>query len=210
MPVWTLGGLHKKRPKAHDIARCSFFVCDGQALQEWQRIFEAENHRTPLVWLDKACLKQDDIARNLQVLPVSLAGCKGLLILLGDSYPSRLWCMMELFIFLAMGGSMEQITVADLNHKQPVELSMNVQRSDRLTKVLDNFDIKKATCYKVEDAKHLKCVVKECFGSLDFFNDELRRLLGNAITTGAADCASRLSILNELPTSSHHVHDHGM
>jgi hypothetical protein len=40
---------------------------------------------------DKACIPQDDIDRSLACLPVFLAGCERLAILIGESYVTRLW-----------------------------------------------------------------------------------------------------------------------
>ena len=49
-----------------------------------------------LLWLDKACIDQLQIADSLACLPVFLAGCKQLFVLAGPTYASRLWCVMEL------------------------------------------------------------------------------------------------------------------
>lgn len=39
----------------------------------------------------KACIDQENIDANLSSLPVFLAGCKQLVVLAGETYPSRLW-----------------------------------------------------------------------------------------------------------------------
>jgi hypothetical protein len=44
-----------------------------------------------LIWLDKACINQANIEDALSGLPVFLVGCKQLLVLAGQTYPSRLW-----------------------------------------------------------------------------------------------------------------------
>eukprot|EP00962_Isochrysis_galbana_P015402 scaffold4419_cov128-Isochrysis_galbana.AAC.6 len=44
-------------------------------------------------------------------LPVYLAGCRELLVLAGPTYHSRLWCVMEMLVFLRMGGETSRITV---------------------------------------------------------------------------------------------------
>ena len=51
------------------------------------------------------CIDQDNIPEGLMCLPVYLAFCNSLLVLAGSTYRWRLWCVMELFIFLLMGGS---------------------------------------------------------------------------------------------------------
>ena len=64
-----------------------------------------------MVWLDKACIKQTSIEDSLPCLPVYLAGCSRLLVLAGKTYLKRLWCVMELFIFLRMGGEQRHVTI---------------------------------------------------------------------------------------------------
>ena len=44
------------------------------------------------------CIDQTDIEASLASLPVCLAGCKQLLCLVGETYVSRLWCVMERFV----------------------------------------------------------------------------------------------------------------
>ena len=42
----------------------------------------------------QACIDQTDIDANLACLPVFLSGCRELLILVGETYHKRLWCVM--------------------------------------------------------------------------------------------------------------------
>lgn len=64
-----------------------------RALQAWGAEFKAAHGRAPLLWIDRACLDQTDLAAQLPSLPVYLAGCKSLLVLHGPTYLSRLWCV---------------------------------------------------------------------------------------------------------------------
>ena len=90
---------------------------DGAAkyaqLQKWAS--EGEAGARTLVWLDKACIDQAEIAANLSALPVFLSGCQKLLVLAGPTYTSRLWCVVELFTFCKMGGRLEHIRVCELS-----------------------------------------------------------------------------------------------
>ena len=45
-------------------------------------------------------------------LPVFLAGCKQLFIVCGPTYLERLWCVLELFVFIEMGGSIEDVEMS--------------------------------------------------------------------------------------------------
>ena len=60
------------------------------------------------VWLDKACIKQDQTDEEKQMdihaLPVFLSGCRSLVVLAGPTYASA--CVVELFVFLRMGGEL--------------------------------------------------------------------------------------------------------
>jgi len=64
-----------------------------RAIQEFRDEFNALRHREPIVWIDKYCIDQTNIDENLKCLPMSLAGCKGLTIFLGETYLTRLWCL---------------------------------------------------------------------------------------------------------------------
>ena len=50
-----------------------------------------EDPESVMIWLDKACIDQQNIVKSLSALPVFLSGCKELVVLLGPSYASRLW-----------------------------------------------------------------------------------------------------------------------
>ena len=71
---------------------------DGAAkhaqLQAWvaEGLPRSDGAKYPLIWLDKACIDQDAIELNLKCLPVFLSGCRSLVVLVGPTYVSRLWC----------------------------------------------------------------------------------------------------------------------
>lgn len=71
--------------------------------------------RSGLCVADKACIRQDNITANLECLPVFLAGCQRLLVVAGPTYFERLWCIMEIFVFLRMGGDSRRITVVPIS-----------------------------------------------------------------------------------------------
>ena len=104
--------LHE-RAEGLSLGQCDAFFShswrdDGASkytqLCEWAQPFLAESH-TPSIWLDKACIDQNDIDGSLAGLPIFLSGCQTLLILAGETYASRLWCVMELFVLSACGAS---------------------------------------------------------------------------------------------------------
>ena len=74
-----------------------------EALQRVGNQFRKEHRgREPIVWLDKICINQTQIDDDIRCLPVFLMSCQKLLVLCGKTYLSRLWCLLELYIFFSM------------------------------------------------------------------------------------------------------------
>ena len=61
------------------------------ALARWAEDFRKAHGRSPVIWLDKACIDQRSIEDSLKCLPVFLAGCNSLVVLGGKRWPARLW-----------------------------------------------------------------------------------------------------------------------
>ena len=60
-------------------------------LRSWAADFEQAAGRQPVVWLDKACIDQQNIDDALAALPLYLAGCDRLVVVAGPTYAERLW-----------------------------------------------------------------------------------------------------------------------
>ena len=112
-------------------------------------------------------VSQSDIDGNLACLPVFLAGCKELLVLPGATYGLRLWCVMEIFTFIQMGGERERITVR--------ELFAGARSS------LAAFNASKAECFLRKDKHKLLSVIETGFGDLRPFNRVVRTILNERI-----------------------------
>ena len=84
-------------------------------LTEWSRQFEGQKYRLPNIWLDKACIDQTRIDESLAALPIFLQGCVELLVVTGPTYFSRLWCVMELYTFLHVGGRAKDVLLMDID-----------------------------------------------------------------------------------------------
>ena len=113
----------------------------------------------------------------MQALPVFLAGCRTLLVLPGTTYCLRLWCVMELFVFVKMGGTREQIEVRALGGE-------DVNRSLLL------FDAVKAQCFVPADRHRLLAVVESGFGDFEPFNKLVRSLFSGESAGDLAPSAS--------------------
>jgi hypothetical protein len=145
------------------------------ALMDWANGFESRRGRAPRVWLDKACIQQTAIEESLRMLPIFLSGCRTLLILAGRTYTSRLWCVLECFVFLKMGGEPERIQVYPFSEESDKSVQ-EVANSAVVVHRLERFDARRATCFKEDERQHLLSVIRAGFGSLDEFNSTMRGL----------------------------------
>jgi len=154
-----------------------------KALQDWREKFKQEHQgREPKLWIDKYSIDQNNVDDSLACLPVYLAGCRKLLILCGGTYLNRLWCLVEIFIFLQMGGELDNLEVRlldehlktsmlnsfkrQLSHKAemaPLSPSNVNAISDKSTwgfsDQIEHFDPRTATCTKDADTVRLHDVV---------------------------------------------------
>jgi hypothetical protein len=167
--------------------------------------------RYPLVWLDKACIDQQNIEQSLMCLPIFLAGCKELIVLAGPTYAYRLWCVMELFTFVKMGGSTSRIVALPLQPTlktkpttQPSAgeprmsrqtLGSGLQDAQELLEPLLVFEARNAQCFKPEDRQHLLAVIESGFGSFHNFNEVVRLLFRTALQSSIDEArgGSRIS-----------------
>ena len=123
----------------------------------------------------QACINQTDIAANLQALPIFLSGCKELVVLAGLSYPTRLWCVVELFVFIRMGGERDCLRVYELGTISDSETKAAVHSS------LMRFDASKAQCFLTRDRHHLLAVIESGFGDCKPFNAIVRNIFCEAL-----------------------------
>mmetsp|Transcript_102402 Transcript_102402/g.293136 ORF Transcript_102402/g.293136 Transcript_102402/m.293136 type:complete len:667 (-) Transcript_102402:209-2209(-) len=137
-----------------------------RVLNIWATAFEAREGRKPKVWLDKACINQQKISESLAGLPIYLSGCTELVVLMGETYLSRLWCIMEIYTFFRMGGSLERIVILPV--KQPHE---------RMDYHIETFRAENCQCFLEEDRQRLLAVVETGFGNLSRFGHTVKSSL---------------------------------
>jgi len=166
---------------------CDFFLSHSwsdsyqnkwAALRKHAAVFRQQTGRDPTIWLDKMCIDQDNIDAGLAMLPVYLAGCEKLLVVAGHSYTSRLWCVMELFVFFAMGGTADKLQVVTISDDSEIQAS-----SCDSTQSLLQLDVGDAHCFKREDEEHLLAVIEAAFGSFTKFNQTARTMLHQALAS---------------------------
>ena len=121
---------------------------------------------------DKACIDQTNIDQSLACLPVFLSGCQILLIVAGPTYCSRLWCVMEIFTFLRMGGAKERIEIHLIANPDQNQAAAKKE----LTAQLATFNAAEAQCFKQEDRQRLLAVIEAGFGNFSDFNKGVRSM----------------------------------
>ena len=183
---WRANSQHADRTNAlfsstdaTELGGCDGFVSHSwsdngpakfKALGRWAAAHERATGRQPQLWLDKACIDQENIDESLQCLPVFLAGCKKLIIVAGSSYVGRLWCIMEVFVFLKMGGSTDRITIL------PIGMSEEEAR-----RRFSELDVEGCGCFKESDKQKLFAIIEQGFGNFASFNQAVRRVFSERL-----------------------------
>ena len=116
--------------------------------------------------------------KGINCLPIFLTGCQSLLIVAGPTYCSRLWCVMEIFTFMRMGGTRERIEVNMIMHKDHTDPAA---AKKVLKKQFATFDAAKAVCFLPKDTHRMLAVVEAGFGDLKTFNSLVRSIFEEKI-----------------------------
>eukprot|EP00449_Zooxanthella_nutricula_P006326 CAMPEP_0198509496 /NCGR_PEP_ID=MMETSP1462-20131121/13598_1 /TAXON_ID=1333877 /ORGANISM="Brandtodinium nutriculum, Strain RCC3387" /LENGTH=546 /DNA_ID=CAMNT_0044238805 /DNA_START=1 /DNA_END=1642 /DNA_ORIENTATION=+ len=168
--------LHS-RTRPVRLGRCDAFISHSwhdnaeakwAAMQSWRTDFVQTRGREPNVWLDKACIDQNNIDVDLRCLPIFLGGCKRLVIFCGPTYLSRLWCIFEIFSYMMMGGKTANVDLIPVL----AEGGEDDEIGD-IAAMIDDFDAASCQCFKAEDKEKMLYIVRTAFGSLNAFNQEV-------------------------------------
>ncbi|KAG8465303.1 hypothetical protein KFE25_002610 [Diacronema lutheri] len=158
------------------------------ALRKWGDDFALAHGREPRIWLDRACVPQESIGEAIRCLPLYLAGCSTLLLLRGPTTLRRLWCVVELHIFLEMGGDMDRIQQVRLSAADgDGGVGADAAAGDETARAamaaasalgeVGAFDVEAATCSKAADRERLLTVIEAGAGGIAGFNGRLREAL---------------------------------
>lgn len=143
-----------------------------EAMSCWKSRFENKRRRPPQIWLDKCCIDQNDIEADLRCLPIFLSGCAELVVFCGPTYLSRLWCIMELFTFVHIGGKPSDINVIPVLRRGHELEDRAAMRQSFL-----DFDVLNCECFNTSDKEKMLDIIQMAFGDLGKFNESVRSIL---------------------------------
>lgn len=130
------------------------------AIQAWRKRFKRQHQAEPRLWIDKYCIDQNDFKNSLACLPIYLASCSKMVVICGETYLTRLWCVIELFVFLEMGGSLENLEVIILPDPE-----------NRIADQILDFDPSNLQCSQAQTADVLQSVLEAGRSGLDGIRD---------------------------------------
>ena len=99
-------------------------------------------------------------------LPVFLSGCKQLLMMVGDTYMSRLWCVMEVFIYMRIKGA---TSIGELSSQLTIKLLG--EDASSISERIARFKAAKAHCRHDRDRQRLLAVIEASFGTSAPFDE---------------------------------------
>jgi hypothetical protein len=143
------------------------------ALQEWREEFKSTHNREPWVWFDVCCLDQLNIDECLMCLPVHLAASRQILVLAGPKYSGRMWCIVELFVFM--------MAVRDHSRIEFVLLSAEPAQIEEIKKTFYDFSVKECQCYG-DHRDPLLNIIEAGSGTLANFDKLLRTTFVRAMS----------------------------
>lgn len=147
------------------------------ALRKWNEGFSRSKGRDAVVWFDRCCVDQRNIAENLRALPVYIPACRELLVLAGPTYWTRLWTLVEIFIHRNAKDDERLITFLPLG--DDVDLSSL------------SVDVSEAQCTDPEDKSRLMGVIDNV--GTENFNTWVNALLRRRATALVERKSSSLS-----------------
>ena len=148
-----------------------------EAIARWARRHEARTGVEATIWLCKACIDKDNLDVSLACLPVFVAGCQQVLVAAGPTYTGRLWCVMELFTYLRMGGDVQKVEVNMLASPD----KDRAEAQQELKAQFARFDAAKAKCSSDEDTQRLLGIIEASFGDCRDFNAAAQSLFAERL-----------------------------
>jgi len=162
----------------HDNAKMKWKCLEGFVAE----FIKATSH-PPTFWLDKACIDQSKIADGLRALPVNVLACAQVLVLCGHTYPTRLWCVWELFTLMT-------VTEEQLGFERMIVIPFG-NADDAVVECLKCFEMSMARCYNPNEEGKLKSVITAVGEAR--FNSMIRKIACNVEQQLAGEVAKKRS-----------------
>eukprot|EP00935_MAST-01C_sp_MAST-1C-sp1_P002841 g2841.t1 len=157
------------------IGEVDFFISHAweAKARAWERVFEEfrrEHGREPTVWLDEIVIDQSSLDDWAMVcLPANIMSCNKVMVLCGDTYIDRLWCIWELYTLFALADnendSFARLVVVDIT-----------TGGAHITTRLQDFDVKNAHCYSPNCEYKIRQAIEAGPGGAKAFNQIMRKL----------------------------------
>ena len=125
-------------------------------------------------------------------MPVNVMACKQMLVLCGETYPSRLWCAWELFTLFSFQGHKRALAKVELlpllkdrsQHSKMERMLKSAKETARESEdnVLNNllsFDVQRSHCYDPNEESNLRSVIIAV--GAERFNESIRKLAKEVI-----------------------------
>lgn len=141
------------------------------ALCGWCEDFKKRHNRSPKLWFDKVCIDQTQIQSDLACLPIFIAGCENLLICSGATYTSRLWCCVELFVYVQM-----KLSESVVNKPYILPLGRDEQDRAQVLARWQHFDASQCQCFDQNDKERIFSIIRTFPGGVTEFNEHVKKV----------------------------------
>lgn len=140
----------------------------ADALARWAACWEQRHGRKPILWMDLLCTDPSlQPHEHLQHMPAYLAKSRRLLLLAGPTVTDRLWCTMELFLWFAVGGTLEGVYVLPAVESEAA--------SQKVIASFDTFAVMNARARREDDKLQMVRAIE--LAHVSRFNDVVRSYL---------------------------------
>merc|ERR1712217_444914 len=130
-----------------------------RSLERWGTDFAEQHGRAPLFWIDTCCGQ----GVKPWCLPIFLGGCKRLVVLCGPSYPSSLRCLLEMCLYVHVGGSVSNIDLIFISEEgSDVDDTANAHTFEMAFAEVDSED---NVCFEHAEREGLAELISLAFGS---------------------------------------------
>ena len=130
-----------------------------RAIVTFAEKFYREKARYPTFWFDKICIDQNDSTMGIAALPININACNGILILMGRTYLTRLWCIWELYtLFTFRNKDVVKSMVTIL------PLCISPDEIEGLRRQLRDFKVDDAHCFDPNEELKLRYLMLDVIG----------------------------------------------